>query len=268
MLALGLGAALMIAAAWGTATASASGLEWGRCEETESQTGGKYANAGCTETAAHKQGAYEWEPRERVHLESMTAVGAVSFETAAGKKVECAAIGPESDALGLGPRGAGTPLWEFEGCTSEGEPCTATDAYPGEINDLYSWYGELWKGKLGYISGRGTADPTVGLSYEVPNHERLFEPVHCNGRIGTIWIGGAPKGRDAFLSTIGPVNEMTETFTQVYSESAPGVPSPTKFAGGRKQTLEAFVGNHWEPVAMIATFNYNTGRASEIKATR
>jgi hypothetical protein len=267
MVGLGFVAALMLAA-WGTGTASARGLEWGRCVEQEGRTGGKYANAGCTEAAKARRGAYEWEAVESAYLEPMKAVGPISFETAAGKKIECAVLGRESFAVGLYPRGAQTPLWEFYGCTSEGQACSATDAFPEEINNVYAWERELWTGKLEYISGRGTAEPAVGLAYEVKNHERLFEPVHCNGPIGTVWIGGEPKGHDTFISTIGPVNEMTSTFKQVYSESSPGVASPSKFEGTGKRTLEAFVDNRWEPVAMIATFEYPLGEDLEIKATR
>jgi hypothetical protein len=262
------------------AVAQAETLEWGTCYQTPHRSGGRYANSGCTDKAESKAGShlgrYEWERRDgKVSLSHLEATGAITFETGAGETIQCASFGFESEEVGLGPRAMSTPLWELEGCESEGQPCQSSFAFAGEINDLYAWYEEGeptpgWAGTLGFVSGKGTSSPVVGVEVEVKNDERLFEPIVCEGAIGTVWIGGSKKGSDSFISTMAPVNEMTDEFTWKYSESAPGVPDPTSFEGKKPVYLEAFLKGHWEPVAMTATF-HNTGPAEgagEIKATK
>lgn len=276
---LGLLAACAIVAV-GASASQAEKIEWGKCLATGG-TGGRYTDPGCTEKAEHKRGVYlggyEWEAREgRVHLEPMEMVGDVTFETAAGAKIECTVLGSESELTGHGPDLAQTPFWEFHGCESEGQQCTSNNALEfGEINNKFAWFEEGeptpgWEGKLGFVSGKGSKTPVVGLVYKVKNHERAFEPVSCEGPIGTVWIGGERKGGDSFISTIGPVNETTSHFTQTYSESAPGIQSPASFEGKKPVHLEAFLGGHWEPVAMTAEFRYELGPEEEweIKATR
>jgi hypothetical protein len=274
---LGLLAACAILAV-GASASQAEKVEWGKCVAT---AGGKYTDPGCTEKAEHKRGVYlggyEWEAREgRVHLEPMHLVGDVKFETAAGARIECSVLGSESDFTGHGPDKAETPFWEFLECESEGQPCSSNNSLEtGEINDKFAFREEGeptpgWNGKLGFISGKGSKTPVVGVMYQVRNHERAFEPVACEGPIGTVWIGGSRKGGDSFISTIGPVNETTRNFTQTYSESAPGVQSPASFEGKKPVHLEAFLGGHWEPVAMTAEFHYELEPEEEweIKATR
>jgi hypothetical protein len=266
-----------LAAISASAAARAETLEWGTCYETPHGSGGRYADAGCTEKAGRRQGSYEWERRERkVHLSHLEATGAITVETAAGEKIRCASFGSESEEVGLGPKAMSTPLWELEGCESEGQPCESDFALDrGEINDDYAWDGEGeptpgWVGTLGFVAGEGTSSPVVGVKFEVRNHERLFEPITCDGAIGTVWIGGSKKGSDSFIATVGPVNEMTEEFTWTYSQSTPGVPDPASFEGKKPVFLEAFLKDHWEPVAMTATF-HNTAPAEgagEIKATK
>ena len=216
--------------AFGVVAAQAETLEWGKCTAVEGGTGGKYTDAGCTEKAEHRLGAYEWSrlPGGEENIEGMTAEGAIVFETAAGAKIECATLGGESRLHALSPKATRTPLWIFQGCTSGGKICTANNDFHGEISDEYSWLEEGepvsgWMGKLGFISGQGSSSPVVGLEYKPLNHERLFEPIACAGAVGTVWIGGQRKGGDSFLSSIGPVNKMTPEFTQTYGESAPGI---------------------------------------------
>jgi hypothetical protein len=276
---LGLLAACALGA-MGTAAAQAETLEWGKCAALPGGTGGKYTDAGCTERAEHKSGGYEWTSLEvEKDLTYINAVGDVSFETAASASIQCTGgVGPESTQFALNKKTLKTPLWIFEGCKEAGgeEPCTANNSFSGEISNEYAWH-EVgtpvpgWKGKLGFVSGAGTPDPVVGVEYKVLNHERLFEPVKCEGALGTVWIGGSKHGGDSFVSTIEPVNTMTNQFTQVYGESAPGVSSVTNFEGRNPVHLEAFLGQHWESVAMVATFHDEVEfghQQLEIKATR
>ena len=265
------------------AGASAKLPEWGKCQATGGGTGGKYSDAGCT-VKAHKKkgvytGGYEWTTLAgEFQLRPMALAGTLVFETTAGKKIECTGLAGESHAELRGASGALTPLWELEGCQSEGQGCKSEMAFSeGEINNTYAWYGEPaeeggptpgWTGQLGFIA-KGGPSPVVGMAYTVKNDERLFEPVVCHGAIGTVWIGGAPKGGDSFISAIAPVDQMSTEYTETYSSSAPGVQNPTKFAGGKRAMIEAFLENHWEPVAINGTFHYLTeesGQPIEIKA--
>ncbi|MGO9490062.1 MAG: hypothetical protein ACLQBB_13680 [Solirubrobacteraceae bacterium] len=295
-----LGLTMLVACAAGSmlvATASAGVPEIGKCQAVEGGSGGKYTDAACTQKArrSHGQltGGFEWAPLE--HLErsggrrspgKLTMQGSMVFETAAGKKIECETMTVASLVTLTGAKTARTPLWEFEGCSSEGQPCKDQEApEEGEINNDFAWFeepptaenenGEIvptgpapgWRGSLGFIT-RG-ASPAVGMDYTVLNDERLFEPVKCEGAIGTVWIGGAKRGRDGIISTIGPLDVMTSKFTETYAESAPGIQSNTRL-DGHHSSIEAFIENHWEPVALNTTLTYGfeEGGQFEIKAIR
>jgi hypothetical protein len=270
---LGLLAACALGA-MGASAAQAETLEWGKCAAVPGGTGGKYSDAGCTERAEHKGGGYEWARLEgEIELKHMVPIGDVSFETADGDSIQCSKVGTESSTFPLNKKTLTTPLWLFKDCeeTEEEETCTSNNGFSGEINNKYEFYNKTWTGKLGFVSGAGTSSPVVGVEYKMLNHERLFEPVKCEGALGTVWIGGSHHGGNAFISTIEPVNKMTNQFTQVYGESAPGVSSVTSFEGKNPVRLEAFLGQHWEPVAMTAAFHdqVQLGEAElEIKATR
>jgi hypothetical protein len=223
-------------------------------------------------------GGFEWTSlQERSALEPLRNEGPVVFETKAGKKIECTEASGRAFATNLLTRG--TPRWQFDGCRSEGLECHSNVApILGEINNEYA-YREApsepgqpvpgWIPHLGFIE-KSTVSPIVGLSYKVKNLERLFEPIVCKGALGTVWLGGSKVGGNAFISHIAPLDEMSTTFTQTYAQSAPGVQSPTHFQFHSVEGLQAFLENHWEPVALTATFTFQVeeGEAPplEIKA--
>lgn len=261
--------------------------EWGSCSAIGSGRGGRYVDPGCVTRAVRRagkpQGGYEWAPLaagQISQLRPMTAVGPVSFQTPAGREIECLGLGPESFGRAKGPSGAATPLWELEGCGSEGQECRSGLASSlGEIDDMYAWLEEPaeqggprpgWSGRLGFVS-KTDDPPSVGIEFTVSNDERLFDPVSCNGPIGTVWIGGARTGGDSFIGTLTPMDKMSAEFTETYSQSAPGVQTPAKLEGHRARTIMAFLENHWEPVAITASFHLQVeaGRGElEIKAAR
>jgi hypothetical protein len=276
-----LGASLLVAFALSVVFASGAAAklpEWGRCVATASGKEGGYSDPGCTVKTPKKgprSGAYEWAPITHTPLH-MTG-GEVVFETEAGATIRCAGVGNGSRAT-VGGNGAQTPFWQFNGCQAEGVECNTGFAYPEEIVDTYAFYEEPeepgeptpgWEGKLGYLSGKGSATPSVGLLFKVKNEERLFEPVVCQGPIGTVWIGGNSAGGNSFMEEVTPVNTMTHSFTETLRESAPGVQAPGNFEGRKPRHLEALVLNHWEPVAIAATFEDETELGGlELKATR
>jgi hypothetical protein len=216
-----------------------------------------------------RTGAYEWHPvtstlssGERETPPELTMEGAIKFETASGKSISCNTLAVSSELTLTGPQTQRTPLWVFNGCESEGLPCKAAHSpEQGEIENTYAWFEEPaeeglpvpgWRGQLGFIT-RG-ASPVVGNQYSVLNDERLFEPIVCQSSLGTVWIGGEHNGGDAFSET--------------YAQSAPGTPSVSRLVNHRKVYIEAFFDQHWEPVAITATFTFGFegGRAVEIKA--
>jgi hypothetical protein len=269
------------------AGASAETLEWGYCRETSH---GKYLNAGCTEKAEKKAGAYEWTPFERGWYEELPVgfEGPVVFETAAGVKIQCNEPYGLENAGDPNAKNDKTPVWDpsfdFQGCESGGTPCGLFNPSTKEINNKFAWREEAptngkgepegpapgWVGKLGFISGEGSESPVVGVQYTVKNKEEepYGEPVVCEGGPGTVRIR-AQKGKTSWISTIGPVNTMTSEFTQVYSESAPGVPSVSNLEGKKPERFEMFTRQHWEPAATVATLHlYYPPGPVEIKATK
>jgi hypothetical protein len=247
--------------------------EWGTCRATGTGTGGQFTDAGCIAKAGQRagvpQGDYEWSglgAGAQVRLTTMNLEGTVRIQAAGGSLIECAQIGSESFARVLGPNATATPLWELEGCSSEGSECeTGTTALaPAEINNLFAWQEEPlepggpvpgWAGHLGYVS-KETEPRTVGILYTVANNERLFPLISCAGPIGNVWIGGGPKSPDSFVSTIGPVDTMVGGFSEELAEGAPGVQSPVGLEHHAPAGLLAFVENRWEPIAITVVFHY------------
>ena len=274
--------AVLAVGAVGAGGASARLPEFGKCLATESGKGGQYTDSACIERAHARhgelQGAYEWQPLKSINLQVLGLQGTMAFETASKARVECTAMEASQDLL-TGPRTAQTPLWVFEGCSSEGNTChTAVSVEEGEITNELAFLEEEveegvpppgWQGELGFVS-RGLV-PVVGMQYTIKNRERAYPPVSCSGGVETIWFGGDPKSTDAFITTLSPVNQMTNAFTESLSESAPGVAQPSKLLGHHRATFYAYRANKWEPMAMVGTFLdpvEEGGRQIEIKATR
>ena len=75
----------------------------------------------------------------------------------------------------VGAKAVNEVLLEFEGCESEEKECSSRDRREGYITDKSEWAaGEGLKGELVYLSGKGTANPKVGLTltaYRKPGEE-------------------------------------------------------------------------------------------------
>ena len=282
------------------AGASAKLPEWGECREAEHENAegeteygvdGRYTDANCRVLAKGKgqgeariyDGTYEWLPveSESGKIRNPTSTSA-TFETAAGYKIECAQTLSSSSFKLHGPFETKTPLWIFEDCASEGQPCTTISigSEPGVISNQLAWLeedGRGWQGHFGLLEGKGGAEPAVGLEFSSSNTktgeaEPFFVPISCDGAIGTVLIGGdkepgiARHGNNSFIGSVSPVNEMEEEFTLKYEENG-GVPAIEHFEKGKKaHSLEAFVHNEWEPVAIKATLKFRIGPL-ELRAT-
>src|SRR5579884_1629353 len=119
------------------ASASAEVLpngQFGTCVKT---TGGKYANAGCTEEKAGKT-IYEWHPLAAgVHLTSkMKESTSATLETEKGTKVVCKKEtgAGEVNNNGEGRGEAQNVTATFSECSSSGVPCQNKGGTSGVIN--------------------------------------------------------------------------------------------------------------------------------------
>lgn len=267
--AIAVGVVAGIAGLAGVAPAAWAKLpEFGKCTATESGTGGKYTDAACTVHAHSKhgvpQGGFEWHPLTgEVDEHPLSIEGALSFDTASGARIECKSAKSHDVAELVAPESTHTPLWALEECTAEGQEChSSVSVNEFEITNEDAWFEEPgepgqpapgWAGTLGFVK-RAPA-PEVGIAYLVKNHERAYPPISCMGPVETVWIGGDPKGTNTFISTVTPLDQMTTSFTERLSESAPGIQSPTKLLDKGKAGLQAFRANHWEPVALTGVWH-------------
>jgi hypothetical protein len=301
---LGIGLVAMFAlGAIGVSSASAFKPELGKCgpieivnEETGEHEfpgiGGKYSDQSCLVKAAVKghgeskvyQGAYEWKPlSEKTGVIVNPATTTVTLETTSGNRIECSDVREENTSVTFLGNAGRTPLWIFEGCQSEEKPCTtgSIGSLPGAISNGLAWLeeeGRNWTGRFGYLTGKGTPEPLVGLEYtsnnlETGEAEPFFTPISCEGSIGTVLLGGDKEhgshkeGDNSFIGTFGPVNTMTHDYTITYEESAPGVPTVEHFETGSNHSLRAFIHNGWERVAIEATMTFEFGNRVEMRAT-
>ena len=218
-------------------------------------------------------------------------VGPTTFETTSGKKVECAGSGPspiEENRIQLQvPNRVKSVLLTFIGCHEssgpgeEGAECHSPNLpgnagpggpYEGLVTDANAWANEeALKGTLVFVAGKGSENPTVGLSLTAfyapgqvgpfgPANGHLFEVV-CEGPhgIGTVWIGGNKKGKDSVISLITPVDQMVgegephTAFTQLFKGTA-GIQEPSAPEKGGEQFLDETLGNNIERSAWNSTW--------------
>jgi len=277
-------AATFAIAAVGASAASAKLPEFGGCEAAPTHEG-KYADAGCVEPVkkvyGKYTGGYEWVTgaafEEYEGLEPYNfkngAIGATTFETTGGTKIQCA--GGELRELEIqGPKNVGEVVTIFEGCESEGKACAGKFERAGKISDeVRAAHGEGFKGELVYVSGRNTSTPTVGLTLTSFNAGEPLFTVVCEGSLGTVEIGGAggkktekAKG-NTVVSLIEPVDEMVGEgeeigysknpagFTQTFAQTG-GVQEPAKAENGKAKSLQMFSGNEnkWVQLGFASTF--------------
>ncbi len=295
-------AAFMMSAV-ASATASANLPEWGKCVKVpveingKLKTKGKYVDANCTE----KTGTGEYEFLKGTSGTPNTAFTAVQttekalLETAIGIDVECnstVATGSISGSKEV----SGVSV-TFEGCRLPLLSFTCESFFRNEFPNKYVYNeGEIvtrgLKGTLGYISGKGTATPSVGLSLIPEEKKGLFAEFVCgteNSGVGVLIVRVGAKenkgGGDSIISPITPVNQMGTALTQTYSakkienpethelENEKGHSEPENFEGKGKDVLESetsdgFATLGWTQSAQIENLEtrLNSGEELEVKA--
>jgi hypothetical protein len=287
---LGLAAIAALAiAALGTASASAALPEWGQCVKFVNQHGagvGKYTNSGCTTLAEGKTGEFEFKNLKKLQSEGFSTAftshgGVAELETSIGIKTVCKA--EEATGFLSGTKEVSDVTVVFKGCESNfgGLACENGIRPPlGEEPPEMIRTREL-KGTLAYISGKGTESPNVGISLEPENAKNLFAEFICGqvlvvrvgqrGFDGTGMVSNGP-GNDSIISPITPVNSMSVTNTQTYTQEK-GVQNPTHFEGGKEDFLETEISDGFGEIPFgqsgqaVTTINtLNNGQKLEIKA--
>lgn len=206
------------------------------------------------------------------------SIGDTTFETIAGKAITCPGGHGEMTTGGSklvdeevqtteNPTEVEDVQLVFEGCKEAGGAKAECSSQfyldgPESIDNEETYTSEKgFKGKLGFVAGKGGGNPTVGLYLTGFEKEEKLFVVECEGSLATVWIGGTnKKGKNSVISVISPVDELvgegqpTNAFTEAFSESG-GVQAQKKFEGGPELALQEEVGSRgFEPAAWSSTF--------------
>jgi hypothetical protein len=296
--------------AFAVANASAALPEWGKCVKVpvtikeKVKTKGAYADANCTEKTG---GEYEFLKGSSAvsnteFTNTMTTPEAV-LELSVGLQVKC--TGETATGHLSGAKEVSGVTVTFTGCysaqlRSEVNEWDCDNQFQRNEEQKRAEYiaGEIvtntLKGKLGYISGKGTATPVVGLELEPQEKHGLFAFFGCNpsaNSVATLYsnVGEKPRGKgggDAIISPISPVNKMGTETTQVYArkqvenpethelEAEKGIQEPTALENGKPAFLESQLfgstgsGTEWFPASQeeTAVTKLVSGEELEIKA--
>jgi hypothetical protein len=272
--------AMLVLSAVICTSASATLPEWGRCVKLAK---GKYANAGCTGEKV-KHGGYEWERgTTAIAKRGFTSSGGeAQLRTTEGIGTHCTSETTTGELTGS--KGIGNVEVTFQGCQVEtlGLVCTGGEfeegsfkQKPGEIKT------RALKGTLGYIEGKGTTSPVVGISLTPEAKKGLFAQFICGGVL-VVRVGTKPKqgGGDSIISPITPINTMGNTAVQTYTQQqeceegtchATGVQIPTSFEGGKPDVLETEISDNfaeieWAQSGQTLTTTNTLEEEVEIKA--
>jgi hypothetical protein len=275
MLAVAVGTAVALGAV--AATGASALPEFGQCYHKGAK-GGKYTKANCVakakkNAAGEYLGEYEWKKVSEIAVEKrfFTAKGGVGilfiYFNGEEEKVECTSESATGEITGT--KTIGKVLVKFFGCQIFGLKCSNTGV-EGEVQV------RPINGTLGWIN-KSVSPRQVGISLQPTVKKGLFASFDCSGI--HINVGEGPKGEtvypepgggDSIISPIVPVNEMSPTFTQVFSAKA-GKNQPEKLEGKALDVLEAEIqisGNKskWEAAGQEIE-NVTTGvEPAEIKA--
>jgi hypothetical protein len=151
--------------------------------------------------------------------------------------VECTSEHATGEATGT--NGIANVSVTFNGCRVGSIPCSNTANAEEIVTNVL-------KGELGYIS---KASHEVGARLEPAQAKGLFAEFTCGPLVSEVGTPQAKEGPvaaryepsgggDAIISPITPVNQMTPSFTQVYSGNENDENLPSKFEGGPFSELE------------------------------
>jgi hypothetical protein len=251
------------------AAASASALpEVGRCV---AQAGtGKYKDANCSEKPGKLPSEKAFEFKKGAVKKAFTGSGGEAvLETASGTKIACtreSAVGEYNETLGA-IRAVRKVILSFKECQLPplGLGCRTAGAEEGEFVT------SPLKGRLAYVSGKGTKTPAVGQELRPEKAKGAFLEFECGGggvKVKTGVRGTTPNGNDCIIGTVSPVNVMNATFTEAFSGSE-GVQSPQSFETSPTKlcNLEANTnGGPYERSSLAFTSTITNEEPLEVKA--
>jgi hypothetical protein len=267
-----LGICLIVACGIGVVaagTASAALPEWGKCVKFLSHDGkgvGKFSNNACTTLAEPaKTGEWEWKPApQSIPSPAFKSSGGLAELQADGISTTCKG-GETAEGSLSGNKGVSGVTVIFEGCgTSFANLVCGNGIEPplgeepeGRIRT------RVLKGYLGFISGKGTATPVVGLVLEPEELHGLFAEFLCGPlvvRVGQYpGFNGSPgpepagPGGDTIIASMTPVDEMATQQSQVYKIKGEekGIQDPLKLEGGKLDYLESEISDGFASIPKI-----------------
>jgi hypothetical protein len=193
----------------------------GRCVHAAKAHTGEWAGSHCT-VEAHAKGEYNFLAGPGPKPKLSGTLGSATLETVGGSKVTCSG---GSTAGGFTSAKAESLTLTLTGCkrSTGGEACQSLGAKGGEIVT-----GAL-EGEVGFISGRATSKPVIGLDLK---HEGALVTAECGSALSksVLTVEGSVIG------TVSPTAFMTLEQTIKFSAIA-GLQSPERFEEGVKDTL-------------------------------
>lgn len=294
-----LGLALVAALALGALAASGASAalpEWGQCVrfENRGKPAGRYNDSNCTEANTEKKGNYEFRNLKMLEKEGFATEftsngGKAELSLTLGIKTVC---GNEKATGRLsGTKEVSNVEVIFQGCKSNfGEvPCNNALMAPFGEEPAEQIRTRSLKGKLVYVSGKGTSEPVVGITLEPEQEKGLFAEFTCAGfltvRVGQAGYDGTGitkngPGNDSIIGFISPVNKMGITLAQTYKlhkneagEEENGIQEPLASESGVKDYLETEISDGFGEIPFsqsaqkLETVNVlNSNKSLEVKA--
>jgi hypothetical protein len=194
-----------------TASASAALPEYIECAKLKTLTGG-FNNNTCTEVSATKTGGFEIQPLKKTQ-KIVTTYATTTLESSAGTVV-CKTGAFKGE---LTPNGLKGVVLRMTVCLLNGKKCKSAGQEKSVV------VSNPMVGVLGYLAGKGTGTPTIGVSLKAETGEfsSLFS---CEG--AEVRTHGTVIGVLA-----GNINKVSKLSTLKFTQTK-GVQEPTSFEGG------------------------------------
>jgi hypothetical protein len=195
---------------------------------------GKYTDKKCSKEATAKE--IEEGKTNKYELKEGFGKGKLFKGKGKGVDLEEAEIGGitcmSSTDTGkfTSPKTAVNIVVTFKGCSFAGKKCTSEGAQAGELvtNPL--------KGEIGYLAGKGTETPKVGIDLSAESGEVLAVGYNCFFGAAVMAVTGSVIGE------VTPVNVFTKEWTWTFRQTREiGVQEWTKFEEGPKDILRTHV---------------------------
>jgi hypothetical protein len=204
--------------------------ELGRCIKVAGTGAYQYKN--CVLQSPGHTGNYEWVAGPGAKPAFTAEAGEVVLETVGGTRVTCAPGQLSGEWTGAKTASVNVA---FKGCknVASGKSCQSSPSAAAEITTAQALVGEL-----GFISGKGTERPKVGLDLKPKGPSPNVLSFTCGGPPEELGTGEPWTVEGSVIGAIKPIDRMKTTYKLLYSERA-GKQAPEHFEGALKDTLLA-----------------------------